>query len=218
MVAGREVLVCPKRTRRTVMPQTINTNTTLTQVQIAAQKAKIIATYQALIDGINAQLADTTAFVIAGVSYAKADLVGHLQSRIDAARKVVAERTALHASVANERTMAKSVATLRGGFKSYLQGRYGKASPELQKFGFTPQKAAQKAAATKAKTVKQIEATRKARGTTGKKAKANIKGVVPADTAPNAGAAGASGTTPAAAPAAAPAVAKPSTSNPGATT
>lgn len=196
------------------MPQTINTNTTLTQVQIAAQKSKIIATYQALVDGINAQLADTTSFVIGGVSYAKADLVGHFQARIDAAKATVADRTLLHSAVANEQTLAKSVATLRAGFKSYLQGRYGKGSAELQKFGFTPQKVTQKAVATKANAAKQNVATRTARGTTGKKAKANIKGVVAAEPATNAGTAGTAGT---ATHAPAPAVVKPSTSSPGAT-
>jgi hypothetical protein len=73
------------------MPQVINTNTTLTQVQIAAQKAKIVATYQALVDGINAQLGDTATFLIGGKSYAKSDLVGPFQARIDAAKKTVAE-------------------------------------------------------------------------------------------------------------------------------
>ncbi len=133
------------------MPQILNTNTTLTQVQIAAQKAKIVATYQALVDGINAQLADTTTFVIGGVSYARADLVAHFQARLDAAKKTVADRTSLHSDVANEQALNKSVGTLRAGFKSYLQSRYGKGSAELQKFGFTPQKVTQKAAATKAK-------------------------------------------------------------------
>jgi hypothetical protein len=58
------------------MPQIINTSTTINQVQIAAQTAKIIATYQALVDGINAQLADTTTFLIAGASSAEVDARG----------------------------------------------------------------------------------------------------------------------------------------------
>lgn len=165
------------------MPQIVNTNTTLSQVNIAEQKAKLIATYQAVISGISAELGDTTTFLFGGTTYAKADLVARFQSRIDAARKTLADRTALHASVAAEQAVETAVATLRARFKTYLQGRYGKDSPELQKFGFTPQKTPQRAAATKAKAVKQSDATRRARGTTGKKAKSVIKGV-PEPTAP----------------------------------
>jgi hypothetical protein len=117
-------------------------------------------------------------------------LVSHFEARIDVAKKTVTERMALHAIVVTEQTMAMAVATLRAGFKSYLQGHYGRGSPELQKFGFTAQKPMQKAAVTKARAAKQNVATRKARGTTGKKAKVNIKGVVASDAVTNAGASG----------------------------
>ena len=196
------------------MPQIINTNTTLSQVNIAEQKAKIIATYQAVITGINTDLGDTTTFLIAGATYAKADLVARFQARIDAARKTLADRTTLHASVAAERSVEASAGALRAGFKTYLQGRYGKDSPELQKFGFTPQKPVQRAAATTAKAVTQNTATRKARGTTGKKAKVLIKGA-PEPTAPVAPTAPA--VTPAttgSAPVAPPVVSKPSNPSP----
>jgi hypothetical protein len=182
------------------MPQIINTNTTLTQVNIAEQKAKIIATYQAMINGINAELGNTTTFLLSGGTYAKADLIARFQARIDAARKTLADRTTLHATVAAEQSLDKAVAALRTGFKTYLQGRYGKESPALQKFGFIPQKPTQRAAATKAKAVTLNTATRKARGTTGKKAKVLIKGA-PAPTAPVAPTAPTAPTAPAAPPA-----------------
>jgi hypothetical protein len=158
------------------MPQIINTHTTISQVNIAEQKAKLIATYQAVINGINTELSDTTTFILGGGTYAKTDLVARFQARIDSARRTLADRTALHASVAAEQAVSTGVTTLRAAFKTYLQGRYGKDSPELQKFGFTPQKPPQRAAATTAKAVKANKATREARGTTGKKAKSLIKG------------------------------------------
>jgi hypothetical protein len=97
-----------------------------------------------------------------------------------------------------------------------LQGRFGKGAAELQQFGFTPQKKAQRAAKTKAAAVLQNQSTRAARGTKGKKQKATIKGARPVTVtvvAPSASASGA--TTPAGATAASASAAKPATSTPG---
>jgi hypothetical protein len=166
------------------MPQIINSNTTLSQVNIASQKAKLIASYQAVIDGINGELGDTTSFLIGGTTYAKADLIAHFQARIDAAKKTNTARAAFQATVASEQGVDATAEPLRAEFKVYLQGRFGKASTELQKFGYEPQKAPQRAAVTKAKAIAQSAATRAARGTIGKKAKSLIKGVpAPAPTA-----------------------------------
>jgi hypothetical protein len=199
------------------MPTIINTNTTISQVNIATQKATEEAEYQALLNGINSELGDVPTFVIAKRAYTKAELVARFQARIDAARKTKTDRTTLHASVAAERTMRADAAKLRAGFKQYLQSRYGKDSAELQKFGFTQAKTPQRSVVGKAKGLVQNKATRVARGTKGKKQKSTIKGTPPA-TATTA-------STPAAqvavdakvAAVAAPPAAKPATSNPGTT-
>jgi hypothetical protein len=194
----------------------VNTNTTISQVNIAAQKATILATYQALITGLNDAPADLQSYVIASKTYTKAELVTHFQGRIDAAKKTIAARTALHLAVVSEKEVATLVAPLRAGLKTVLQGRFGRGAAELQQFGFTPQKKAQRAATTKAAAVLQNRSTRDARGTKGKKQKATIKGartvLVPvAAASPSASGAAATANHPAASASAA----KPSTSTPG---
>ena len=165
------------------MPQIVTTSTTLSQVNIAAQKAKIIANYQALFDAITSDLTDTPSFVINGVTYTRDQLLQQFASRVTAAKKTLAQRTAMHEAVAAEQALAVQVDPLRAGFKTYLFSRFGKNSAKLQKYGYTPVKATQKAASTKASATTLSAATRKLRGTTGKKAKSVIK-ATPAAAAP----------------------------------
>jgi hypothetical protein len=68
--------------------------------------------------------------------------------------------------------------------KAWVLGRYGAGSVEAGEFGFAPRKAPAVTAATRARAVLQNEATRKARGTIGKKKKLAIKGVIPTSTEP----------------------------------
>jgi hypothetical protein len=200
------------------MATTINTNTTLSQITIAEQKATIVASYQAVITGLNDGPSDLTSFIIGNKTYVKSDLIKLFQTRIDAAKKVMAARTALHLAVVAERQVTAEVAPIRSGLKTVLQGRFGKSGAELQQYGFTPQKKAQRTAATKAGAALQGKSTRAARGTKGKKQKALIKGARPAPIALTAPAASSlDATTTAHAPAPAPAAAKPAPSTPGAT-
>src|SRR5258708_13072153 len=154
------------------MATTINTNTTLSKVNIASQKAAIEAEYKALLKGIQTELNDVTSFMINQIVVRKQSLMERFQAAIDAAEKTKTDRTALHASVAAERTLQLEVAPLRKGLKRFLESRYGNSSAELQKFGLTPAKVPQRPAATKATGVTKAKATRVARGTKGKKQKA----------------------------------------------
>jgi hypothetical protein len=205
------------------MPKTINTSTTLSQINIAAQKAKIIASYQALINTINSDLSDTPSFVVNGVTYTRDQLVQDLTTRITAAKNTLAARTAMHQAVASEQATAAQVDPVRAGFKTYLQSRFGKNSAMLQKYGYTPVKPTQKAVSTKATAAALNLATRQLRGTTGKKAKSVIKATPATAAPPTATTAPAPAAAAAPAPAAAtasvtaPAAAKPAPSNPGAT-
>jgi hypothetical protein len=192
------------------MPQIINTDTTLSQVDITALKAKLIASYQALIGTISSDLTDTPSFVINGATYTRDQLLQLLTSRVTAAKNTLAQRTLMHEAVAAEQSVAAQVDPVRAGFKTYLLSRFGKNSPRLQKYGYTPVKPTQKAVSTKARATTLNEETRKLRGTTGKKAKSLIK-ATPTTTGspPPTAAPGTAG------PVAAPA--KPASPNPGAT-
>src|SRR5258708_5940801 len=186
------------------MATTINTNTTLTKDTIAAQKPASESAYKALLKGIETELKDVTSFLINQIVFTKQSLMERFQARIDAAEKTNADRTALHTSVAAERTLQLEVMPLRKGLKRFLESRYGNSSAELQKFGLTPAKVPQRRAATKPTGVTKAKATRVARGTKGKKQKANIKGTAPVTSASAPAQATANPPAPAAPPAAKP--------------
>jgi hypothetical protein len=165
-------------TNTTTTTLTTPTNVSVTKVNIAAQKATVEAQYKALIAGINAELTADQQFIINGETLSKAALLARFQARLDAAQKTKADRTTLTTTVDAERRLQLEVTPLRTGFKVYLLSRYGKSSPELQKFGFTQTKRPQRPVASKAAGVAKSKATRAARGTAGKKAKLAIKGTV----------------------------------------
>jgi hypothetical protein len=152
--------------------------TTFTTINIATQKTTLEAEYKRLINGINTELAGVDSFVINGVAWTRPDLLTRLQSRIDASEKTKAARTNLHNIVNSEQELQLEIAPLRAGLKTYLQSRFGKTSGKLQLFGFAQNKSTQKTAQAKADAVVKSKATRKARGTMGKKQKTAIKGDV----------------------------------------
>ncbi len=149
---------------------------------ISTQKVDIEAVYESLIAGINTELAGIDSFVLGKQTIARADLLSRFQARIDAAHAVKTSRAALQKLVADERAADASVKPVRALMKSYLQARYGKASPELQSFGFAQTRAGKATAQVKATAVVKAKATRQARGTKGPKQKKAIKGT-PATTA-----------------------------------
>ncbi len=100
-----------------------------------------------------------------------------------------AELQALEAQLADKRleqraARAQAVQT-RADVKAYIVGNYGdQATAMLTDFGLTAPKKATVTPATKVAAITQAQATRKARGTKGKKQKAKIKGTVAASPAP----------------------------------
>jgi hypothetical protein len=148
---------------------------TTTQVNITTQKVSVEAEYKALADSMSSDLADVSSILMAKTPYTKDDLIALFRSRVTAAEATKTARTALHAAVASERATDAKVAPLRAQMRMFLSLRFGKDSPELQKFGFTQAKVTKKSASSKAAGVVKAKATRAARGTTGKKQKAKIK-------------------------------------------
>jgi hypothetical protein len=156
--------------------------TTLTQVNITTQKVDVEAEYTALANGMSTDLPDITSFLMAHTTYAKDDLVTRFKAFLAAIEATKSARTALHLAVANERALLKQVAPLRAQLKTYLGLRFGKNSPEMQKFGFTQAKVPKTPVASKAEGIVKNKATRAVRGTASKKQKSKIK--APAVTAP----------------------------------
>jgi hypothetical protein len=148
--------------------------TPITPVTISHQKIDIEADYKALISGINTELAQIDPLLVAGATLPRASLVARFQARIDAAESVKAARSALQTAVAQERDVDAETRPLRAALKVFLQGRYGKNSPELQKFGFAQGRKAKPTAQTKAAGQAKAKATRAALGTKGTQQKKAI--------------------------------------------
>ncbi|MGH7440736.1 MAG: hypothetical protein ACRENE_34015 [Polyangiaceae bacterium] len=151
------------------------TTTTVTQVNIATQKADIGAQYTALVSALGSQLPDVTSFLMGNTTYTKDDLVARFKAFLAAIDATRSAQTTLHTSVARERDLRKQVAPLRSQLKTFLGLRFGKNSPEMQKFGFTQAKVPKTPVASKAEGIAKSQATRAARGTKGKKQKSQIK-------------------------------------------
>ena len=75
-------------------------------------------------------------------------------------------------------TFRRDRSPLREGVRNIVVAKLGKSSPQLTTYGFSPRKVAQTKALTKAASQVKAEATRKARGTVGKKQKLTISGNV----------------------------------------
>jgi hypothetical protein len=148
---------------------TLTTSSTVAKVNVAEQRAKVLATFTMLVNALGTDLPDVTTFLFRDQTITKADAITKLSARITAAENTKAARLALQAAVAAETQIAQEVAPIRSDIKGFLSNRFGKNSPKLQKFGFTPAKTPQKSVASKAQGVAKAKATREALGTKGKK-------------------------------------------------
>lgn len=158
-------------------------NTPITTINISHQKVDIEAEYKTLVEGIKTELAALNTLEIGGQIIPRVDLIARFQARIDAAETVKAARGAHQKAVADERAVDAEVRPLRAATKVFLQGKYGKQSPALQKFGFTQGRKAKASVEAKAAGQAKAKATRAALGTKGKQQKKASKKAVTAPVA-----------------------------------
>jgi hypothetical protein len=145
---------------------TVNTNTT------QAHDAQVIV-------GIQKHLLTVPSLPLAGSTYTPADLVKLVQSRIDSAGVVAAAGANRHATVVAHDALGTKLTPILRGLRQYVLNVFGETSPVLADFGFTAPKTATRTPEQKAAAAAKALATRKARGTMGKKQKKSVKGTVP---------------------------------------
>jgi hypothetical protein len=125
----------------------------------------------------------STPLVLAGNSYKPAALQAFLQADVDANDASTAARASwLNTVKVAKSTDAETNPVLRA-VQATVEAQYGEAPDAetvLADFGYSPRKKPTKTVEEKTAAVAQAKATRQARGTKGPKAKAKIKGVVPA--------------------------------------
>jgi hypothetical protein len=129
------------------------------------------------VTGMQRNFTGLTSVMLGGKDYAPAELISLFQASVDAADTTDASERTYHDNVTSERQAEASLAPIRKALRTFLIARYGAASTKLKEFGVIPPKKKRKPdAATLAQAVQTAKATREARGTMGKRAKAKIKG------------------------------------------
>jgi len=119
----------------------------------------------------------STVLTLAGVETKVKDMQRMLQDHIDAQDAADAIRAKWQTATATARAKEALVAGLLPALRTHLLSEYGGASQIVADFSFTPKPRTTTVEAQAAGVAKRL-ATRKARGTLGKKQKAKITGVV----------------------------------------
>jgi hypothetical protein len=144
----------------------------------AGTKLQLQSSYTALMAGLQASYAPDAIFPLVPGDFTRDELVAQFQQFVQAMQATNAAHQAWLNAVQNERAFEASVSPLREGVHGIVVAKLGKSSPQLTGYGFAPRKIAQPKALTKAASQVKAEATRKARGTVGKKQKLTISGNV----------------------------------------
>jgi hypothetical protein len=131
-----------------------------------------------VIVGIDKNLQNVSSLPLAGSTYTMTALKQLIQSRIDAANTVVNAKANWHDASTKYKALNTHVTQLVRALRQYVIDAFGASSPVLADFGFTPPKKQGLTPEQKVARALKAAATRKARGTIGKKQKAKIKGVV----------------------------------------
>lgn len=131
------------------------------------------------IAGVEKHFASMPTLALAGAPVTPKDVVASLQGVIDAIDRTGVSSKAFHDAVTAQRAaLAKGKALLKA-LKMLVQNQLGSSQAVLGDFGFQIPTRKTPTEETKAAAVVKRAATRAARGTKGKRQKAQIKGTVP---------------------------------------
>jgi hypothetical protein len=141
---------------------------------------KEAATHAAeLVAGLEKHFANAASLTFASATHPTADVVKALEA-LPAKRAAVEDaKAALKAALADETTNAPALRAFMGDVDAFVKSAFSKSPDVLADFGLEPKKVATPLTTEQlAAAVAKREATRKARGTMGKKAKLAVKGDV----------------------------------------
>jgi hypothetical protein len=167
-------------------------------MSIKQNNANAVSTCNQRLKALGQYVKAKTPMQINGQPMKLADVIGVYQTCIDTRSDLVTHRAAYEKALEARDSAEQTRQATDVGLKAWVISSFGAESQEAQEFGFLPPKIRARSAATKAQAVELALATRKARGTKGKRQKEEIKGTLTAPAAPAVPAI----TTPAAAPAA----------------
>jgi hypothetical protein len=145
-------------------------------------KVTKIEKYRAMITGVQTNVGTKATVAIQGTATSQPVILSTLQGFIDAADATAAALATYREAVAKQKVAAAAANGVYLGVKAYALAQYGNLPSTLGEFGLQAPVRKTPDAATKAAAVAKRKATRAARGTTGKLAKAKITGQTPVTT------------------------------------
>jgi hypothetical protein len=142
-------------------------------------KASEMDRAEKLIAGLQKHLANVTSLKFASGDHTPVDIAKALQTLVDLHTAVDAAKSAWKAKLAAVKSQAPALRTFMRAFQSFVMTTFSESPDVLADFGLEPKKAPTPLT-TEQQTVAlaKREATRKARGTTGTKAKKAVTGDV----------------------------------------
>ena len=148
-------------------------------------RAKEVTALTGLISGAKKRLTGVTQVTLAGATITIAVLLSDLQGLLDQIAGVEAARAAFQSKLEAFNTQAPAVRALASAFTAFVRVTFGNQADVLGDFAMAPRKTPPpKTLEQKQAAAAKALATRKARGTTGPKAKLKITGTVAPATAP----------------------------------
>jgi len=151
--------------------------TTISRVTIQGKDKQVL-------NGIETELQAIPTLYLGGEVFTPVSLTDFIQNRIALANTIDTTRAAWEAALSAYDAVGKKTDLVIGDLRHTVMAAFGRQSPVLASFGFSPMHVPFMTAEQRAIAVKKAKATRKARGTMGKKQKAQIKGAVPTAPAP----------------------------------
>jgi hypothetical protein len=145
---------------------------------ISTKRSDKVSDDQAMIDGVQKFLGKLAQLPVGSQMVTPDQIVQVYKDRLAAGQAVITAEAARAAAIAVEKDKRTSTAAFVRSFRRMLQGMFSASPDTLAVFHLTPVKAPKRTVATKSAAVAQSKATRAARGTKGKKQKAQIKGAV----------------------------------------
>jgi hypothetical protein len=131
-----------------------------------------------IIVGIKQDLMSMATLPLGGATYTPSSLIAFIQSRIDANNQVQTAKAAWQDAAKTYTAINAQATVVVRELRNLVIGAFGPTSPKLADFGFSAPKRTPLTPAKKVAAAAKRAATRKARGTLGKKQKLAITGTV----------------------------------------
>jgi len=132
-----------------------------------------------VLHGIETELQTVATLYLGSETFTPATLADFVQNRINLANAIDTTRAAWEAALSEYDAVNKQTDLVISDLRHTVMGLYGRRSSQLASFGFSPNRIPVLSSEQRATAAKKAKATRRARGTRGKKQKALVKGVVP---------------------------------------